>query len=239
MTAGGTRRLARLLGLVALAPLVLEGCVTVYQPLVSLQRPVVVDPGSPNLEGVKLKVRCIPGDIMETGQAQDLCRRATTLFSNQGAQVRTEVPVDGRSTSSSDDGEKPDLVLDLDSRLLHKEENKLLAGLSGVTLTIVPAVTEESFAQDITIRDGEGALLATDSFQARFITYVGIAAWAVNWLLDFAIRDEPDELTGDVAKLAFSKDLYGQLSQVVFNAHVRSKVLRGFATRPPEQPKPN
>ncbi len=55
--------------------LLLSGCVTVYEPLVSLQRPVVIDPEVGNFEGQHLLVRCIPGDYLR-GRFQSRLRAA-------------------------------------------------------------------------------------------------------------------------------------------------------------------
>src|SRR5689334_13680851 len=69
-----------------------SGCVTVYQPLVSLQRPVAVDPQLANFEGQRVLVRCIPGDYLQPNDAAQLCRNVRSLFTKQGAQVEVEVP---------------------------------------------------------------------------------------------------------------------------------------------------
>lgn len=215
--------------------LLASGCLTVtsYQPLVSLQRPVVVDPQVANFEGQSVLVRCVPGDALPPADAQSLCRKLGTLFRNQGAQVEMQVPRNGGGGGGDDDEKKADLVLDVKSRLLHDEDSTLLTWISASTLTLVPTYQEQSFAQDVTIRDSSGSLLASDSLQSRFVTYGGLGVWAVNWILDLLIRPPEEELTGDVAKKEFSKDLYGQLSQLMFNAQVRSRVLRSFEAPPP------
>lgn len=205
-----------------------SGCITVYQPLVSLQRPVAVDSQVANFEGTRLLVRCIPSDELPPPDAAVLCQNVSVLFRNQGAEVEMQVPREGSSSRAKDDAGAVDLVVDLRTRLLHEEDSTLLWVLYGVTMTLAPAITEQSFAQDVTIRDAGGSLLASDSLKARFVRYFGFGVWSVNWVADVLVRSEADEITGDGAKQDFSRDLYGQLSQLVFNAQVRSRVLRGF-----------
>jgi hypothetical protein len=223
------------MGLLAFA---LFGCVTTtYQPLVSLQRPIVVDPHVANFEGLRMLVRCVPGEALAPSDAELLCRRLRSLFQNQGAEVEVDVPRGGVSARAEEAGSKPHLIVDLKARALHEQDSKLLWILSALTLTLVPAVTEYTFAQDVTIRDTEGFVLATDSLQGRFVRYFGFGVWAVNGALDLVVRSEPEQLTGDGAQKEFSRDFYGQLSQLAFNAHMRSVVLRGFADEPKGGPK--
>jgi hypothetical protein len=221
-------------GWVLLLGALLSGCVTttVYQPLSALQRPAIVDPQLENFEGMRLLVRCIPGDYLNASDTELLCRKIGSLFRNQGARVETDVPRNGRSSRSFQEGTQPDLVVDLKSRLLHKESSAPLWALTVLTFTIVPAYTEYSVAQDVTIRDASGFLLASDSLKARFIEYFGAGVWGVNWVLDALVRPPEEEITGEAAARDFSRDFYAQLSQLAFNARVRSDVLRSFEPRP-------
>lgn len=214
-----------------LVTLAASGCVTVYQPLTGLQRPVVVDPSVGNFPGLRLLVRCPPSEHLEPLEADRLCRSVGTLFSNQGAQVELEVPR-GRSARSREGLPKPDLVMDLTTRLLHEENSALLWVASIATGTLVPAITDTSIAQDVTVRDGDGFLLAVDSLQARFVRYMGVAVWAVNGLLDLLVRSPADRVTGNAVQPQVSKDFYGQLSQLVLHAQLRSTVLGGMAAPP-------
>ncbi|HYO72725.1 MAG TPA: hypothetical protein VEU33_42285 [Archangium sp.] len=220
-------------GWVLLWGALLSGCVTttVYQPLSSLQRPAIVDPRLANFEGMRLLVRCVPGDYLNAIDNDLLCRKVGTLFRNQGARVETEVPRNGRSSRSLQDGTQPDLIVDLSSRLLHKDSSGPLWALTVLSLTIVPAFTEYSVAQDVTIRDASGFLLASDSLKARFIEYFGAGVWGVNWVLDTLVRPPEEEITGEAPARDFSRDFYAQLSQLAFNARVRSDVLRSFEPR--------
>ncbi len=220
------------IGLPLLVGVLLSGCVTVYQPLTSLQRPTIVDPQLANFEGMRLLLRCVPGDYIKPRDAEVLCRRVGALFRNQGAQVDTDVPREGRAGRTIEDGARPDLIVDLKSRLLDEKISSLAWGLSMVTFTLVPTYTEYSVAQEVTIRDSTGFLLASDKLQARFVEYIGVGVWGVNWLLDVLIRPPQEELTSGAAERDFSRDYYGQLSQLVFNARVRSDVLRSFEPTP-------
>jgi hypothetical protein len=212
-----------------------SGCVTVYQPLVSLQRPVVVDPQLANFEGQRMLVRCIPGDYLQPDDARQLCRNVRSLFTKQGAQVEVEVPRAGRSAREEQGGAKPDLIIDLKARLVHEESSALLWTLSGLTLTLVPAITEATFAQEVIIRDSSGFLLASDVLQGRFVRYTGVGLWAVNSVLDLFVRSDAEQLTGNAPKKDFSRDFHGQLSQLAFNARMRSWVMRGFEEPPRAQ----
>ena len=227
-------------GLPWLLAVMLSGCLTttVYQPLVSLQRPVIVDPQVTNFEGQRLLLRCVPGDYLGPEDSQLLCRRLRTLFTTQGAQVEVEAAYRGRASGGGEEGAaRPDLIIDLRSRLLHEDNSTLLWVLSGLTLTLVPAITEYSFSQDVTIRDSNGFLLASDNLQARFVRYTGFSVWAVNGVLDLLVRSEAEKLGGDTANRDFSRDFYGQLSQLAFNAHTRSMVMRGFEPEPSSRTK--
>jgi hypothetical protein len=212
-----------------------SGCVTVYQPLVSLQRPVVVDPRIPNFEGQRMLVRCIPGDYLQLDDAVQLCRNVSALFTNQGAQVETEVPRMGTSAPEGQGEAKADLIIDLKARLVHEENSGLLWTLSALSFTLIPAITEFTFAQEIVIRDSSGFQLASDTLQGRFVRYTGVGLWAVNSVLDLLVRSDAEELTGDAPKKDFSRDFHGQLSQLAFNARMRSLVMRGFE-EPPREP---
>src|SRR4051812_34519019 len=109
-----------------LLALLSSNCVTVYQPLVSLQRPVVVDPQIANFEGQRMLVRCVPGDYLQPDDAEQLCRNVRALFTNQGAHVDVEVPRAGMSARDEEGGAKADLIIDLKARRVHEENSALL-----------------------------------------------------------------------------------------------------------------
>jgi hypothetical protein len=224
---GGVRAVLWL-SLLAIGP----GCVTFYQPQVSLQRPVVVDPEVGNFDGMKLLLRCIPGEYMEQEDAVLLCRRLRPMFTNQGAEVDVEIPT-GRGVLREPTATKPDLILDLSARLLHDENSIMLWILSIGTLTLLPAITEYTFAQDVSVRDSNGFLLGTDTLQARFVRYFGLGSLLVTWGLDLVARVKSEKLSGSGFKEEFSKDFYGQLSQIAFHAKMRSMVLHSFEVEAP------
>ncbi len=213
--------------------LLATGCVQTYQPMSGLHRPIVVDPRASNLVGMEVIVHCVPGDKLGPQDASRLCRNVGALFANQGAQVRTfseatlrtDDALDSLSDSeASSDG--ADLIVELRSRRVHESDDPLLWLLCYSTFTLVPAVTEFTFAQDVTIRDGEGFLLVTDTLQGRLIRRFGVSVWAGNKLLDWLWREEGEQLTKEAANRDLSEDMYGQLSQLVFNAKMQQQVLQ-------------
>ena len=230
---GGSPASARRgMGLLALVGAVLSGCVTVYQPLVSLQRPVPIDPQLANFQGQRFLIRCVSGEYLVPADAQRVCTKVRSLFSVQGAEVALEVPSEGSPASAVQLEPRPDLVIELRSRLLHRENSKLLWILSATTFTLVPTIAEYTFAQEVTIRDSAGFVLASDSLQGRFVKYFGLGVWAVNRVADFLVRAEDEKLTGNQAPQEFTRDFYRQISQLTFDAHMRSLVLRGFQPQP-------
>jgi hypothetical protein len=211
---------------------VLSGCVTVYQPLVSLQRPVPIDHQLANFQGRRFLVRCVPGEYLPPADAQRLCFKVRNLFALQGAEVAVEVPMQGRPAGPGEAELKPDLSIELRSRLLHRESSKILWFLSFASFTLVPTIAEFTFSQEVTIRDSAGFVLASDSLQGRFVKYFGLGVWGVNSALDFLVRSDDEKFTGNRAEQEFTRDFYRQMSQLAFDAHMRSLVLRGFQPEP-------
>lgn len=211
------------------------GCVHVYEPLSGLHRPVIVDPQAPNFRDLHLQVVCPPGDFVDRDEARDLCDHVGKLFENQGAIVTTTDRLGSPDVSVTPDdapvGEtaaapRTDLVLELRARQLHYSNDPLSWVLCIATFTIVPAVTESTFAQDVTIRDGTGFLLVQDTMTGRIVRTVGVGTWFGNRVLDRLVRKKSDRLNSDAVHADLSTDLYGQLSQLVFNAKMRWEVLR-------------
>jgi hypothetical protein len=227
-------RSSRALGctILACALALSSGCITVtaYQPLLSLQRPVVIDPEVTNFEGMRLLIRCNSNAVLPPFDAEKLCNKVGTSFTAQGAEVDQEVPRPGSEGGGAGDPSKPpDLTIDIVERSTPpQQDNAWLVVLSAVTLTLVPVVTEYRMAQDIIIRDRSGFLLSTDRVEGRFVEYFGIGFYAVNWALDLLLRGDDDDVMNGAAQRDFSRDYYGQLSQQVFNARVRQQLLRGF-----------
>ncbi len=226
------RSKVRSLTVVTLLAATAAGCVTVYQPLMSLQRPVVVDPQLANFQGRRVLIRCVSDTHLAPPDAQSLCLKLRSLFAVQGAEAVMDVPIEGMPFGARPPATPPDLTIEVRSRLLHEGNSKLLWILSVATFTLVPTIAELTFAQDVTIRDASGFVLASDSLQGRFIEYFGLGIWAVNSTLDFLVREEEEKLTGRQAKEEFTRDFYRQISQLAFDAHMRSLVLRGFQPQP-------
>jgi hypothetical protein len=205
------------------------GCVRLYQPLSGLHRPIVVDPQADNLPDVRLTVHCIPGEAFSQAESSVLCQRVGRLFENQGAQVRTLASARAPTAEDTygDGGDRPrpvDLTLELRSREEYLSNYPLSWLACIASFTIVPGVSESTFVMDVGIRDGSGFLLANDSLKGRLITRFGAGVWVGNKLLDVT-RKRPDRITGDAFEQDLSSDLYGQLSQLVFNARMRATVL--------------
>lgn len=222
--------------LALLVSLLQTTCFVVYHPLASLQRPVAVDPRLPNLEGLHIQVLCPRGDFLDQDEADELCRLVGRLFATQGAIIRVPGGLDSEFDEAPEAtaSDPIDLSVQFESQLLHKERNTLLWALSFGTLTLLPAITEYTFAQDVRIRDGRGFLLVSDRLQGRFVRYFGAGISSVTWLLDLFVREEHERFTRSAVERDFTRDFYGQVSQLAFNASTRLAVLkqldRGAAT---------
>ena len=206
-----------------------SGCVRVYQPMSGLHRPTVVNTRAPNFQDVHLSVNCLPGDLLTRQETGALCQKVAALFENQGAIVAIadggfdegfEEPVDGPEAKP-----RTDLSLEITSRRVHKSNHGLTWAAFIVSFTLYPGVTEKTFAQDISIRDGSGFLLLTDSLEGRLITRSGAGTWLGNKIFDLG-RPKEERLSGKVAEQDLSADLYLQLSQLLFNAKMHWQVMQ-------------
>ena len=208
-------------------------CVYAYHPMSGLNGPIVIDPTLPNFEGLRLAVHCPPGGDLGNGDRDRLCRRVSTLFENQGATVETFTGVAIAPDPMEAPGARPaaeptpgqDLRLQVRSRVLHHENPTLSWAISLATFTLVPAKEEEAFALDVTVSDSRGFLLAENSLQGRVTRRFGVGTVVANWTLDRLVRTREDRLTRPNAEQELSADLYGHLSQLVFNAQMRADVL--------------
>ena len=209
------------------------GCVHSYQPLSGLHRPVVVDTQASNFEDLRLTVVCPPGGLVTAEEAEVLCDRVSKLFQNQGATVTTaagrgiieEAAAEADAVAPTTAPAATDLVLELRSREVHRSNNPLSWALCIGSGTLIPMVNESTFAQDVVVRDGTGFLLASDRLEGRIVRTVGVTNWAGNKLLDL-VRKEEDKSKDDAVHAALSADLYGQLSQLVYNAKMRWMMLQ-------------
>lgn len=199
-------------------------CMTAYHPLRGLQAATVVDPSAQNFPGTSIEIACLEGGAVDRKEADRLCDFVRTLFKDQGAEIRDRAMA---KTGELDRSKvEPDLILELRSRTMHRRVSYSSYALSLLTLTLVPAARETSVAQTAAVYDAAGHELARDTYEWRMRESVGIGIWSVNWLLDSVARDDENELTGSAPKERFSRDFYRQVTQLVFNAHQRLKLLR-------------
>ncbi len=220
----------------AVAGALLGGCVHTYQPLAGLHDPVVVDPAQPNLPGLRVDAWCLPGEGLPAPQAELLCDRVAALLEAQGATVRA-MAADPRAQGAldgfgADETGPPALVIELHPGPTTAQEHPLSWVLFASTFTLVPAVRASTFSQELIVRDGDGFLLGRRTLRGRLVHSYGAGVWAGNKLLDWTLRPPEEELTGDAAARDLSADLYGQLSQLVFDATQR-RALGGIGTPPP------
>ncbi len=219
------------------------GCLTVYQPLSGLHRPIAIDTRVANFSGQALTIHCVPEKFLSRKEASALCRKLQVLFENQGAKVTTastlQISDEGLSSNDNrvvaplaapgptvvDKSQPPSsMTLKIQARQIHRETNPMLWTLSALTFTLFPAISEYTFVQDITIRDASGFLLLSDSLKAKFTRYFGLSTYFGNIALDW-FREESNKLSGNRVKTDFSDDFYPQISQLVFNAKMRARVL--------------
>jgi len=196
-----------------------------------LHEPVVVDTRVENFRDVHLAVHCVPGGLLSRQEASSLCQKVGTLFENQGAAVRTidsvgreDELLDATTGEQDEIAVRTDLTLELRAREVHRARHPLSWVFAFATFTLVPIVQEQSFAQDVVVRDGTGFLLASDTLEGRLVTRMGAGAWGGNVLADL-FRDEEQQLLGNAAERDLSADLYRQLSQLTFNAKMQWQVM--------------
>ena len=189
----------------------------------------------PNLGGVDLRLRCAPSSYLTVGESAVLCRKLTSLFETQGARVRNLNDLGGLEDDEEEEallaedgppreaGEEPiELEVEVKSRLVNRDLSRLF--LSIASFTAVPMIREETFAQDITVRGRDGFLLLQESLQGRIVARGGVGIWAGNGIVQlFRSRKEREARK---FKEALSADLYGRMSQVVFDARIRAEVLQ-------------
>lgn len=204
-----------------------SGCVHFYQPMSDLHAPAVIDPREQNFPDLALDVRCVPGDDLDLVEASRLCRNMRVLFEQQGALVTTGTTPRGAAAESDEETADPprplQLTVELRAREVHRSTDPLSVVLCLASFTVLPAVSEFTFAQDVVIRDPSGFLLANASLEGRLVTRAGAGPWLGNRLLDLA-RPRDQRVSGDAAARDLSTDLYQQVSQLVFNAQLQALV---------------
>ena len=208
------------------------GCVPIYQPLRGLNTPLAIDWKVRNFAGTRLLVHCPPGEWPDRLSTDELCRKVGVVFENQGATVTTFTPEGGVeggigevSETAAETTPETDLQLELRTRKIDQKHNPVMWVLSAISLTIIPASVEYTFAQDVVIRDGTGFLLAEETYQGRMVTQFGVTIWVGNAHLNLW-RLPDDKLTEESLRKDLSDDLFGQLSQDVFNAKMQWLVLQ-------------
>ena len=225
-------------------------CVRVYHPLRGLADPVVVDTTRPNLDDARISVHCIPGGMLSVGQANQLCRKVQTLFENQGAEVSTVTDAyrrpddpfaapDAAGDDDDDPGDEEDeeddrrteLTLEIRAEQVHRDDHALSWVAWTLTATLAPGVTERTFAQEVTVRDPDGFLLATRTLEGRTVRRSGAGVWLGNKLADWWWREDDDKLTAENMDRDLSHDLYGHMSQLVFDAKLKQQVLERDVVR--------
>ena len=122
-----------------------------------------------------------------------------------------------------------DLVLQVKSQRIAKGNSTLSWALCIATFSLVPAVDEEIFGLELQVRDGSGFLLAQESLKGRVIRRFGSVTYVGSRFMDWAARDKDERFRPDAAERELSADLYGQLTQLVFNARMRSLVQQEAA----------
>jgi hypothetical protein len=207
--------------------------VTLYQPQHAIHRPVVLERSVANFAGLRVLVRCNAHDrFLPTGDASRLCGKLARDFEAQGAQAEWVVPRGrGAVETVPFEGAGADLTVQVESRIDHAYDNRISACLSGCTCTLLPSVSEQTFSQRVVVIGRDRSVLAEEVFRERFVEYGGCGVWSANWLLDWIVRSKADAVSGDAAKLHFTRDFYGQIRQLAFNARVRAEIL-GLITAP-------
>ena len=215
--------------LVALAVIAGSGCVTVtlYEPMGVLQRPTLVVPATSTFERTRVQVRCLPGSDMPSGDAEKVCRLVSASLRGQGAETETVVPrqLEDSPPSLAFDGAGADLSIEIESATEHHYDHPFLGVVSCLTLTLVPSFAEETYRSQVVVRGRNQTILAEDTLRARFVTYNGVLLWAANYVADWLFRDDDNDVSGDLGLKDFSRDYYGQIAQLTYNARVRSELL--------------
>ena len=164
-----------------------------------LQRATTLNLTEANLSNVPVLLSCRPKN---DNASSELCTRLSTLLINQGAEL-----IDDFDERRSIDSRDYFLRLDLQSRIIMKRELGLFVRI--VTLDIFedePGLDEYAVELKMTLRDRDQLLLAQETLVARFRFELG-------W-------ENPTPET-------FSNDLYSQVTQILYNGHLRQRVFSG------------
>lgn len=201
--------------LLACGALTLLGCTTTYQPMTGLHRPVAIDPTLANFADTRIALLCRKGDGLEESDVRGLCRKLTRLFENQGAVVEARTAYDPPQDDRLPDGD-PDAPVAARAVRLRVDLTPRLINAESIAPFWWDNTADFTFAQDISVRDETGFLLARTRLIGRFVRRLG-------W--------------GGDAEARFSRDFYGQVSQLAFNARMRWTVAG--APPPPKATTPD
>jgi hypothetical protein len=215
------------------------GCMTVtfYQPQRAIHRPVVIEHSPTNFAGLRILVRCLShDDYLPAGDAAKLCGKIAEDFEKQGAETEWVAPVGATYVEPMVfDGQRPDLTVEIGSKIDHAYGYPLTTVTSCLTCTVVPGVSEQTFSQRVVVYGRDRSVLTEEVFRERFVEYHGCGVWSLNWIIDWVFREDDQAISGDAGKKDFTRDFYGQIRQLTFNARVRSEVL-GLTTAPARKP---
>ena len=216
-----------------------------YEPVSSVHRALVVDPQALNFADTRLDVHCVPRDLLINGRSNQLCRHVAELFESQGAVVntvsrwrRTEVaegetpvveePAEDEVTAVGDP--RPvQLFVEIRARELSKKSYPLSWFACLASFTLIPAVTESTFVQEVVVRDAERVRLLEDRAEGRVRVRAGAGAWLSTLLLDRVWKKKKDKQVGVSVTKDLTRDLDRQLSQAVYQAKL---LAPGPSTRP-------
>ncbi len=216
------------------------GCMSVrlYQPHRGLHRPVVVPKGDATFAGMRILVRCYAHeDHHPPDEAAEACSKIANEFTQAGAETEWVVPSGlGYVEPKVFDGQPPDLTIALENKIEHDYSNPFTMVACVFSASLIPTVDEVTVAQRVMILGRDGSVLQEDVLRARFVTYFGFGVWSLNYLLDWFVRTKADALSGDAPKANFSRDFYGQIRQMAYNAKVRSEIL-GLTNAPAKKPR--
>jgi|GEM_PF-6326158 len=198
---------------------VCSGCITVthYQPLGGLQRGYAIDYKQVNFSGLTLRVACTESELVNASMADRLCERVRRTFEAQGAKILDD------ETSGAED-----YRITLAAKGLYLFRNQWMWPVSIVLFTLFPVEQEWAIEQNILVTRADGTPVARKTFQARFVWYWGAGYWALNKLFNVAVRSEGEKAGEAMVRRDFSRDYYGNLAQIVYNARA-SDTFRGFA----------
>ena len=204
--------------------IILSACVSVmvYEPMARIHNPTAIDLDRKNFKNTRVALKCdMPLD--PRGRIV-LCRKLLILLERQGA-----------STYLLGEKEDNDFVIHVKSKSVELEKSNMLSRMidfvflsSGVLLLgVIPTEENSWYAVDISVYDGNNALLSQEKFKFLIKEYVGPMFQIYNSFMNILLRNEDELVDTEMSKKDFSKDFYTQVSQMIFNAKQKKLVLTG------------